>query len=174
MTLLHDRRIPLLAALVLLLVPLDIYVIGERVGTGVQWVLFRYQDSSYGTSLITVARETEYVTSGIIAGKSAVSLSLWIAGATLLLAACIALAVLIAEHMDDRVHLSGLAVIASGFLFIASCMVQYGPFLSGPAGFSVPVGIPLVWAVGWWIFSQEKPEPHEGEEGKGEEDLNVE
>lgn len=165
----RDQRILPIVTLLLFLIPLNIYVIGDWIGTGVQWALFRYQDTSYGTSFITLFREFEYVTSGIIAGKSAVSISLWVAGAFLLVISCIVLAVMIAEEMDEHIQVPGLMVIASGILLLLSCMAQYGPLLSGPAGFSIPVGIPLVWAVGWLIFVQNKMEQREDEEDPGVE-----
>ena len=165
----QDRRLLLVPVLLLFLIPLNIFVIGDWIGKGVQWALFRYQDTSYGTSFITLFRETEYVTSGIIAGKSAVSISLWVAGAFLLVISCIVLAVLIAEEIDEHIQIPGLMVIASGILLLLSCMAQYGPLLSGPAGSSVPIGIPLVWAVGWLIFVQNKMEQREDKEDPGVE-----
>ena len=170
----QDRRLLLVPVLLLFLIPLNIFVIGDWIGKGVQWALFRYQDTSYGTSLITLFRETEYVTSGIITGKSAVSISLWVAGAFLLVISCIVLAVMIAEEMDEHIQIPGLMVIAAGILLLLSCMTQYGPLLSGPAGFSVPVGVPLVWAVGWLIFIQDSPEQREDEEGEEAEGFSDE
>jgi len=166
MNLLSDRRIPLLLVLLLFLVPLNMYVIGEWIGTGVQWALFRYQDTVYGTSLITLMRDYEFIAYGVLTGKTAISILLWIGGAVLLIIAFIALAALIAEKTDEKMHIPGLLVIASGILFLASCMVQYGPFLSGPAGFTVPIGIPLVWAVGWLIFIKDTPGQHEDKGGE--------
>jgi len=154
MNLLHDRRIPLIIILLLFVIPLNIYVIGEWIGTGVQWALFRYQETSYGISLITLTRDFEYITTGTLTGKTAVSIALWGAGTILLIIAFLALAAMIAEEMNDKVHLPGLLVIASGILLLASCMTQYGPFFSGPAGISIPLGIPLMLVVGWLIYSK--------------------
>lgn len=170
----RDQRILPLVTFLLFLVPLNIYVIGDWIGTGVQWALFRYQDTSYGTSLITLDRDIWYITSGLITGKSAISISLWVAGTVLLVISLIALAVLIAEEIDEHIQIPGLMVIVSGILLLLSCMTQYGPLLSGPAGFSVPIGIPLVWAVGWLIFLQDKMEQQEGEEGEEVEGFSDE
>jgi len=163
-----DRRLLPAPLLLLFLVPLNIYVIGDWIGTGVQWALFRYQDTSYGASFITLDREIWYITSGLITGKSAVSISLWVAGAVLLVISFIALAVFVAERMDEHIQIPGLMVIVSGILLLLSSIVQYGPLLFGPAGFSVPVGIPLVWVVGWLIFLQDKLEQHEEMEEREE------
>jgi len=168
-----DRRFLLIPLLLLFIIPLNIYVIGDWIGTGVQWALFRYQDTLYGTSFITLDRELWYITSGLIMGKSAVSISLWVAGAVLLVISCIVLAVIIAEKMDTHIRIPGILVIASGVLFLLSCMLQYGPLLSGPAGFSVPVGIPLVWAVGWLVYIQAEDDEI-GDEEEGAEELRDE
>ena len=154
MNLLHDRRIPLILILLLFVIPLNVYVIGDWIGTGIQWALFRYQETSYGISLITLTRDFEYITYSVLTGKTAVSIALWGAGTILLIIAFLALAAMIAEEMNDKVHLPGLLVIASGILYIASCMTQYGPFFTGPAGISIPIGIPLILAVGWLIYSK--------------------
>lgn len=154
MNLLHDRRIPLILILLLFVIPLNLYVIGKWIGTGLQWALFRYQETSWGISLITLTRDFEYITGGVLTGKTAFSIALWGAGTILLIVAFLALAAMIAEEMNDKVHLPGLLVIASGILYIASCMTQYGPFFSGPAGISIPLGIPLMLVVGWLIYSR--------------------
>lgn len=154
MNLLNDRRIPLVLVLILFIIPLNMYVIGPWIGTGVQWALFRYQDTSYGTSLITLMQDFEYITTGILTGKTVFSIAFWIAGTILLVIASITLGVMVLEEMNDKRQLPGLMVVASSILFLASCMTQYGPFFSGPAGFSIPIGIPLVLVVGWLIYSK--------------------
>lgn len=154
MNLLHDRRIPLILILLLFVIPLNLYVIGEWIGTGIQWALFRYQETSYGTSLITLTMDSEYITTGILTGKTAVSVSFWIAGTVLLILTFIVLAIMMAEELDKNMHISGLLVIATGILYLASCMTQYGPFFTGPAGISIPIGIPIILAIGWLIYSK--------------------
>ncbi len=154
MNLLHDRRIPLILILLLFFIPLNIYVIGEWIGTGIQWALFRYQDTVFGTSLITLTRDFEFIASGILTGKTAISIGFWITGTILLILAFITLVVIIGEEKDEKIHIPGFMIMASGILLLLSCMAQYGLFLSGPAGFSIPIGIPLVLAIGWLISSK--------------------
>jgi len=161
-----DQRVAPLLSLALLLVPLNLYVIGDWLGTGVQWALFRYQETFYGPSLITLASDTGYVSSGLIAGKTAVSFILWDAGAVILVASFIVILLAVAEGEERGIRYTGIAVAASGILLAASCIVQYGPLFAGPAGFSVPIGIPLVFAVAWVLFTGEWSEgdDHEREE----------
>jgi len=155
--------------LLLLLVPLNLYVIGDWLGTGVQWALFRYQETFYGPSLITVASDAGYVSSGLISGKTSLSFILWDAGAVILLACFIALLLAVAERKVGWIRYGGIVVAASGVFATASCMVQYGPFFSGPAGLSVPIGIPLVFAVAWALFTVEWSESKEEKETRDSE-----
>lgn len=154
MNLLRDPKVSLFLVLLLFFIPQNLYVIGDWVGIGIQWALFRYQETTYGISFITLTRDNEFLTYGVLTGKTAVSIALWGAGTILLIIALLALAGLIAEEMNEKKHLPGLLVIASGILYIGSCMTQYGPFFSGPAGISIPIGIPLVLVVGWLIYSK--------------------
>lgn len=168
MNILHDRRIPLILLLLLFVIPLNIYVIGDWIGTGVQWALFRYQDTVFGTSLITLTSEFEYIISGTLTGRTAFSISFWIVGIVLLVIAFITLAAMIAEEMKEKTHIPGLLVIASGILLLLSCITQYGLQFSGPAGFCIPVGIPFTLVLGWLIYSR----TWQGNEKKASDELN--
>lgn len=139
----------LLAALLLL--PASIYAIGDAVGAGIRFPLFLYQDTTYGASLIPVWREISYVASGTIGGRSAVSILLWVFGTALLVAAIVYFA---ARRQEDyEVFRKPLALLVAGgaAAYLLSCVAQYGPLFHGPAGLSVPVGVPLILAVAWYI-----------------------
>jgi hypothetical protein len=130
-----------------------VYVIGDWLGTGVQWSLFRYQQSYLGDSLILVSRDIVHVTSGVIVGRSAISLLFWIAGSVLILIAFI-LAILATIHEEPAHFRKGaLLTITGGLFLLLSIMVQYGITFSGPAGFAVPVGIPIILIIGWLVYS---------------------
>ncbi len=167
---LHDRRIPLLLTLLLFVIPLNIYVIGQWLASGVQWAFFRYQTFSMGDSLITLSRELEYVSMEIYAGKTAFSVYLWVAGVAVLIAALLLLLAAFADQeKDNDPRFPGLLLVSGGFFFLASCIAQYGFLLNGPAGFAVPIGVPLVWVVGWWVYrggwGEEEEGSHDMEEG---------
>lgn len=134
-----------------LLLPANIYAIGGAVGAGLRFPLFLYQDTTYGASLIPVWREISYVTSGLIGGRSAVSILLWVFGTALLVAAIAYFAV--RREDDSETFRKPLALLVSGgaVAYLLSCVAQYGPTLHGPAGFAVPVGVPLILAVAWYI-----------------------
>ena len=151
-----------------LLLPASIYAIGDAVGAGIRFPLFLYQDTTYGVSLIPVWREISYVTSGTIGGRSAVSILLWVLGTTLLIAAIAYFA--IRREEDCETFRKPLALLVSGgaVAYLLSCVAQYGPTLHGPAGFAVPVGVPLILAVAGYIMTAEEDDELEDEEEEGD------
>ena len=142
--------LPALLAAALLL-PANIYAIGNAVGAGLRFPLFLYQDTTYGTSLIPVWREISYVASGTIGGRSARSILLWVLGTALLVAAVVYFAARRHEGYESFRKPLALLVAGGAAAYLLSCVAQYGPTLHGPAGLSVPVGVPLILAVAWYI-----------------------
>ncbi|WP_440949836.1 hypothetical protein [Methanosphaerula subterraneus] len=152
------------------MIPSTIFVIGDWLGTGIQGPWFSYIVSYQGTSLISAYSNLGYVTSGILSLKSAISILLWEAGTVLLAAAT---CLLLYEHAkrSTRHRVPGLLTILAGIAMLASLVQQYGPLLNGPAGFAIPVGLPLVFVVGWWVYRYEAVDASpvdEGGEGTGE------
>ncbi|ABN57148.1 MULTISPECIES: hypothetical protein [Methanoculleus] len=163
------RTLTLLAAI--LIAPLSIFAIGDGIGAGLRFPLFLYQDTTYGASLIPVWQEISYVTSGTIGGRSAVSILIWVLGTALLVAAIAYFAV--RREDDSETFRKPLALLVSGgaVAYLLSCVAQYGPTLHGPAGFAVPVGVPLLLGVAGYILKVEDDDEsgYEEEEDYGEE-----
>jgi len=154
-----------------LLLPANIYVVGDAIGAGLQSPLFRYQQTYLGTSVITLADDLGYVVSGTIGGRSALSILLWVLGTALLLA----VAGYAVYHRHDGIAgiRKPLALLVAGgaVAYLLSCIAQYGPSLHGPSGFAIPVGVPLILAVAWYIGKVEDDESGcEGEEEEYEEE----
>lgn len=66
-----------------------------------------------------------------------------------------------------------LLVAGGAAAYLLSCVAQDGPTLHGPAGFAVPVGVPLILGVAGYILKMEEDdelEYEEEEEGYGEEE----
>ena len=162
--------LPTLLATVLL-IPTSIYVIAGGVGAGLRFPMFLYQDTTYGVSLIPVWREITYVTSGIIGGRSAVSILLWVLGTALLIAAIAYFAVKREDDYETFRKPLALLVAGGAVAYLLSCVAQYGPTLHGPAGFAVPVGVPLILGVAWYVVKVEDDDEsgYEEEEDYGEE-----
>ena len=164
-------KLQIVCECLLLLIPLNIYCIGDYLATGIQWALFRYQTSALGNSLIFVNRDLLYVSGGILKGSSATSTLVWIAGTVCLVAALIVLIWAAVQEMAGTVKYAGILTILGGLLFFAAMLVQYGPALANQHGYSLPVGVPIVIVTGCWLaFGQtpgtgdsprEKSEPQE-------------
>ena len=170
---LPTRTLLLCFLLLALLLPVEIYVIGDALGAGIQCPLFRYQETYLGSSTITILRDLDYVAFGIISGRSALSILLRVGGSALLIAAAIYLAWKWQEDYDSFRKPLALLVAGAGVAYLLSCIAQYGPTLYGPAGFAVPVGVPLILAVAWYIVRVEEDDElgyeEEEEEEYGEE-----
>jgi hypothetical protein len=160
------RSLPLLA--LLFAMPQSIFVIGDYVAVGIRFSFFRFQmvfqsipqpDGSLSTvttpSIITVVRELQFIASGIVGsafGRTAVATYVWLAGLIVLIAA--AALVISWQVLDnpDHARYPGPLIIITGVLFLVWAMVQFGPFFSGPVGYSIPVGVPFLWYAGYQLM----------------------
>jgi hypothetical protein len=157
--------LPLVCECLLFIIPLNIYVIGDYLANGVQWALFRYQQSYLGNSLILIHNDFLYVADGILRGSSAYSTMIWITGAVLLVAAVIALAIAAVRRTPCLVRPAGFLTITCGVLFFVAMLVEYGPTLANNHGYSIPFGVPLIIFIGIWLVAGEFDDG-EGSTGK--------
>ncbi|WP_298667067.1 hypothetical protein [uncultured Methanofollis sp.] len=155
---------PFLASLLALtlVLPLNVYCIGTLLGAGLQFPLFRYQQTYLGTSLIFLTRDLDYVTTGIRAGRTARSIVLGCVG-TLFLIAAITTLIIRWQAAYDTVR-KPLALLLAGacVAYLASAIAQYGPLFHGPAGFCIPVGLPLIAGVAWWAYNAGEDDESDG------------
>jgi hypothetical protein len=126
--------------------PLQIFIIGNDTGIGIQGAVYRYQLTTQGDSLIPITREIWYVTSGMYNGRSAFSVILWVIGTIMLVFATIYS--LICGNLITRkqARLIIICLTGAGIGYLASCIAQYGLLLNGPAGRSIPLGVFVVFA----------------------------
>ncbi|WP_342678083.1 hypothetical protein [Methanofollis sp. UBA420] len=151
-----------------LVLPVNIYCIGDVLGAGLQFPFLRYQQTYLGTSLITLTRDLDYVTGGILTGRSALSICLWIGGTLLLLAAITVFVLRWQEEYETVRKPLSLLLAGAGVAYLASCVAQYGPLFHGPAGFCIPVGVPLIVGVAWWAYHAGEDEEEDKPDGPGD------
>jgi hypothetical protein len=121
--------------------PLQIFIIGNDTGIGIQGAVYRYQVTAQGNSLIPITREIWYVTSGMYNGRSAFSVIFWIMG-TITLVFATAYALIYGNLITQKqVRNIIICLAGAGVGYMVSCMAQYGLLLNGSAGISIPVGI---------------------------------
>ena len=111
---------------------------------GIQGAVFRYQISSQGNSLIPITTEMMYVTSGLYDGKTAISVIFWVLGTSILTVLTILSLVHWTGLSSQHIWIIILGTAGAGISYLVSCGFQYGVFLSGPAGKSLPIGVIVI------------------------------
>ena len=138
--------------ILLCMIPVNIYIIGkDMIGAGIQFPFFRFQISYLGDSLVSIAQEISYVVQGVITGISRLSLLLWILGSFFLFLS-VFFPLLKSQFIRKYDRNSGILILLSGILFLTSIFTQYGLYLYGPAGTAIPIGLPVLFVIGGWMY----------------------
>jgi hypothetical protein len=133
--------------LVFFILPLNIFIIGDYAGIGIQGAVYRYQITEYGKMFFPLTREIGFILNGTLFGKTALSIILWVSG-TMLLACTMIFSLL---HIDDTTsdydnQIMFGSIVSCG-IYLGSCITQYGFLFHGKAGISLPIGIFVI--LGW-------------------------
>ena len=172
-----DKKIPLILQAVIFLIPLNIYIIGDWMGSGIQTLFFRYMQTNMGNSLIFLDREIGFIIKGQLTGKSALVSEIWLLGVVLI---CIATALLLYAVIQEKpafIRYCSLINIGGAVIFALSIVLQYGIMLNGPAGFAIPLGIPVIFCVAYLQYQSVIPSNNQDtmipeEDGMDEEPEN--
>jgi hypothetical protein len=151
-------KLPFIVQCILFLVPVNIYVVGDWLAAGMQWIFFRYQQSYLGNGFIIFARDLDYIRYGWITGRSAFAAEVAMAASLLLMLALLVFLYIGLKESATHAKAGALITIAGGCLFLLSDMIQYGMFFHGPAGFAIPVGVPVILVCGWWMYQMKFPD----------------
>jgi hypothetical protein len=147
------RRYLFLALLcvIFFILPLNLFIIGDYAGIGVQGAVYRFQSAAgYGTSFFPITRELSFVLNGTYVKRTALSIILWALG-TVLLACTMAFSFI---HVNDKTvkfyQQMTFGLLAACACYMGSCIAQYGFLFNGPAGISLPIGIIIILC--WLAF----------------------
>jgi hypothetical protein len=133
------------------IIPLHFFVLGHDVGYGIQGAYYQLKVTGYGTNFFTATSDLMYAIKGTYTGRTLVSDILWLTGSVLLTIGTISW--LLDNPSTPRfIPYSGILIIMSAVLYLISAMLQYGLFFYGPAGISIPYGIPLIIFIGYLIL----------------------
>ncbi len=138
-------------SLFILLIPVYFFIIGDYYGSGFQTPLFRYQDIFLGSFVIFVSNDVYNVITGFFKGAMIPTVILWCLGVFLIIANIVLLFVDTAP-VTQIIRRSGVLLIISGFSLLFSLMVRYGPFFYNSSGIAIPLGLPLIFLIGIWMF----------------------
>jgi hypothetical protein len=143
-------KIPLIIQCLIFMIPLNIYMWGDWIIVNLQWVLFRYQQSPFGNIFIPGYRDINYIileqTTGLY---NILSTVFWITGGILLI---IGLLLIIQANINERLILvkkASIFTVIAGIVFGLSALLRFF------GGFAIPVGVPIVMFVGWWMYQQD-------------------
>ena len=138
----------LVLCLIFFILPLQVFIMGDFTGIGVQGAVYRYQTSGYGTYFFPITREIVFVLNGTLSGRTALSVLLWVAGTVLLACTTIFAFLHVSDTTENYYRQISYGLIASCGIYLGSCIAQYGFFFQGMSGISLPVGI---IAIPCWI-----------------------
>jgi hypothetical protein len=102
--------------------------------------------------LTSVTNNINYLCYGLLSGKSAISAIIWILAAILLIGSFILNVATLSKYSQRYLKITSIIIIICGILFAISDIIQFGIFFNGPAGFCIPVGIPIILTLGWWTY----------------------
>jgi hypothetical protein len=142
-------RIPLILQAVVFFIPMTIYVIGEWVGAGIQWVFFRYIRYQEQGSVFLLHHEIGLILSGTLTGRSAFASVLWAAGVILVVAATVVIVYGTIRINPGIIKKGAYVNLFAAVLFLLSVFLQYGIFFHGPAGFAIPFGIIVLFVIAY-------------------------
>jgi len=140
-------------------IPLNIFFIGDRLGIGIQWAFFRFQMTPGGNSFIPITNSLLFVKPG----PSALGEYLLFFGILSLVISFI----LLYYRTTGSVQRAGILTLFGAVLILYSCMAQFGVLLAGPAGISLPVGIPFILALGILMYRYTPENPAISPQKKG-------
>jgi CHASE2 domain-containing sensor protein len=107
---------------------------------------------SEGNSLIPLNHEINFILAGVYKGRTALSVILWTLGTVVF-----TLTTICSLGYWNRLPRKYLRYIIAGItgagvLYLASCVAQYGLFLHGPAGVSMPIGVLILFLFGVFLY----------------------
>jgi len=137
-------------SILLLLVPVYFFIIGDSYGSGFQTPLFRYQDVFLGSFVILTSNDVYNIITGFFQGSRVPAVILWAIGLFLLIVN-IFLLFIDKKPIQRVVRRSGIVIIVAGIFFLVSIIVYYGPLFHNTRGIALPLGLPLIFLIGIWM-----------------------
>lgn len=146
-------RTSLILQCLIFLIPLNIYMWGDWLLVNVQWALFRFQQSELGNSLILGNKDLLYIYFGQSTGIFNIAAAyLWAIGTIILVIGLIITIYAYIEEKSSVLKKASFFTIGSGIILALSAACRF------QGGFSIPIGVPVILIIGWWIYQENRNE----------------
>jgi len=139
-----------LRVILLIFTPINVLLSIQMADFGVQFPFFLIQSINGSVSFIPVTSDIDLLFSHVYKNAIALSALFWIFAACIL-AAAILFFLITYGKMKTSSKRTGLIIILSGLFFLVSSMINYSTLLSIPNILIVPIGIPILLVVGFYI-----------------------
>ncbi|MFY9800645.1 MAG: hypothetical protein WAK10_05305 [Methanoregula sp.] len=137
---------------------------GDWLLVNVQWALFRYQQSEYGTSLILGYKDILYIYLGQNTGWYNIAAALfWTTGAVILLIGLYITIISCIEQNSEKIRTASYFTLSGGTFLCLSAICRFF------GGFAIPVGVPVILILGWWMYQGNFEADDTGQESGDEE-----
>lgn len=136
------------------ILPIQFFIIGDGIGTGMEGAFYQIKITGFGNNLLPVTNDIQYVSAGIYTGKTLISVIFWIIGSVVLMSATFLWINEVGKSASGGKIVS-ILLLSSGGFFLLSIIFQYGPLLHGPAGISVPFGVPIIIFLGYLLLKEQ-------------------
>jgi hypothetical protein len=143
-----------LISLFILFIPVYFFTIGDLYGSGFQTPLFRYQDIFLGSFLVLISNDVNNIFTGFSTGIQVPIVLLWCLGSFFLVMNIVLLFVDRAP-IGRIIRWSGILILISGLFFLFSLILHYGPLFHNRSDIAIPLGLPLIFLIGVWMFQFE-------------------
>lgn len=144
-------------SLFLFLVPVYFFIIGDFYGSGFQTPLFRYQEVFLGSFVVLTSNDVHNIITGFFQGARVPAVILWCLGLFFLIVNIVLLFV-DKRPVQRLIRRSGIVIILAGIFFLVSIIVYYGPLFHNTLGIALPVGLPLIFLIGIWMYRWKEAE----------------
>jgi hypothetical protein len=139
---------------------------GDWVLVNVQWAFFRFQQSELGNSLIPGNKDILYIYFGQNTGIFNIAAAgLWTTGTIILFLGLLITIYAYIEEKSSMLKKVSFFTIAGGIILglSAACRFQ--------GGFAIPIGVPIILVIGWWIYHENRDDEEEESEPDTESDT---
>ena len=162
-------RIPLILQCLVFLIPLNIFMWGDWIIVDLQWAFFRYQSSPYGESLIPIYKDISYILLGQTTGIHPVLATVfWVAGGILLVIGLLGIIFACFNERSDLIRKASIFTILAGIFFGLSAIERFA------GGFAIPVGVPIIIFIGWWMYQEKREDDMKDDETTDEKIVEPE